>query len=60
MKKLMSKWNGRNYYLIDTKGVYHEVVKMGGGFYRVKYVIGEWLRPIGNPLKKSEFILEEG
>ena len=57
--KLISKWNGKNYYWIDTDGSIHEIVKQGGWFYRTKYVIGEWLRPIGNPLKKADFTLQE-
>lgn len=56
---LISKWNGKNYYGIEKDGSIHEIVKQGGLFYRTRYVIGEWLRSIGNPLKKSEFTLQE-
>ena len=59
MRKLMSKGNGKNYYWQDSKGIIHEVVKMRGMFYRTKYVIGEWLRAIGDPLKSNEFTLVE-
>ena len=53
--QLISKWNGKNFYGIESDWSIHEIVKERGKFYRTKYVIGEWLRPIGNPLKKSEF-----
>lgn len=59
MRELISKWNGRNYYGIDPWGEIHEIVRVRGYFYRCKYVIGEWLRPIWDALKKSEFTLEE-
>jgi hypothetical protein len=54
--KLVSKWNGKNFYGFK-KGEIVEIVKVRGAFYRTKYVIGEWLRPIGDALKKSEFTL---
>ena len=57
--KLISKGNGRNYYWMDEKGNIQEIVKQGGRFYRTKVVIGEWLRPVGNPLKKEEFTLSD-
>jgi len=59
MREIISKWNGKNYYGIDPGGEIHEIVRVRGYFYRCKYVIGEWLRPIGDALKKSEFTLEE-
>ena len=57
MRKLISKWNGKNFYGIDQNWDYHEIVRVRGYFYRCKYVIGEWLRPIWDALKKSEFTL---
>lgn len=59
MITLISKWNGKNYYGLDPKWIYHEIVRIGGLFYRTKFVLGEGLRPIGNPLKHSEFTLVE-
>jgi hypothetical protein len=57
--ELISKGNWKNYYWIDKKTwSIQEIVCKGGYFYKTKYVIGEWLRPIGNPLKKSEFTLK--
>lgn len=44
---------------MDDQWVYHEIVRMGGLFYRTKFVLWEWLRPVGNPLKHSEFTLVE-
>lgn len=52
--KLLSKWNGKNYYGIQSDWSILEVVKISGYFYRAKYVIGEWLRPVGEALKKSD------
>ena len=60
MRKIVSKGNGRNYYWFkaeDEPPV--EIVRVRGYFYRTKYVIGEWLKPIGDALKKSEFTLVE-
>ena len=58
--KLISKGNGRNYYWYEEwKESPIEIVKQGGRFYRTKVVIGEWLRTVGNPLKKEEFTLQE-
>jgi len=57
--QLISKWNGKNYYGIESDWSIHEIVRVRGYFYRCKYVIGEWLRPIGDALKKSEFTLQE-
>lgn len=54
--KLVSKWNGKNYYGIEKWNVV-EIVRLSGYFYRTKYVIGEWLRAVGDALKKSEFSL---
>jgi hypothetical protein len=59
MREIISKWNGKNYYGIDPGGEIHEIVRVRGYFYRTKYVIGEWLKPIGDALKKSEFTLVE-
>ena len=56
---LISKWNGKNYYWLDSDWVYHEIVKVRGLFYRTKYIAGEWLRAIGDPLKQSQFTLVE-
>lgn len=56
--KLMSKGNWKNFYGFE-KGQILEIVKQGGRFYRTKYVIGEWLRTVGDPLKSSEFTLVE-
>lgn len=56
--KIVSKWNGRNYYGYETKKSNPiEVVKSGGRFYRTKFVIGEWLRAVWNPIK--DFTLKE-
>jgi len=58
--KIVSKGNGRNYYWFSSDNEPPvEVVRVRGYFYRCKYVIGEWLRPIGDALKKSEFTLQE-
>ena len=56
--KLISKGNGKNFYWIDGDQIL-EIVKLRGYYYRAKYVIGEWLRPIGDALKKSEFTLSK-
>ena len=56
--KLISKGNWKNYYWIGKDKSIQEIVKKGGYFYKTKYVLGEGLRPIGNPLKKGEFILQ--
>lgn len=53
--KLLSKGNWKNFYGLEEWKDPIEIVKQGGRFYRTKYVIGEWLRPVGNPLKKEEF-----
>lgn len=55
--KLVSKWNGKNYYGIQSDWSILEVVRVSGYFYRTKYVIGEWLRAVGEALKKSEYSL---
>jgi len=52
--KLVSKGNGRNYYGYTKDGV-EEVIKVRGLFYFTKYIIGEWLIPIGQPIRN--FIL---
>lgn len=52
--ELISKWNGRNFYWIEN-GTIVEVIRLRGFFYRTRYIMGEWLRPIGEALKKSEF-----
>jgi hypothetical protein len=57
--QLIEKGNWKNYYWIEADGSIHEIVRVRGYFYRTKYVIGEWLRPIGDALKKSEYSLEE-
>lgn len=58
--KIVSKWNGRNYYGFESEDKPPvEIVRVRGYFYRTKYVIGEWLKPIGDALKKSEFNLVE-
>lgn len=54
--KLISKWNGKNFYGVENGSII-EVVKVSGLFYRTRYIIGEWLRPIGEALKKSDFTL---
>lgn len=54
--KLISKWNGKNFYGVE-KGSIIEVVKVSGLFYRTKYILGEGLRPVGEALKKSEYEL---
>lgn len=54
--KLVSKWNGKNYYWFDGDQIV-EIIRLSGYFYRTKYVIGEWLRAVGDALKKSEFTL---
>ena len=53
--KLVSKWNGKNYYWFNGDQIV-EVIKLGGDYYRLKYKNGS-LIPVGNPLKKSEFTL---
>ena len=55
--KLISKWNGKNFYGIESDWSIHEILKVRERFYRTKYVIGEWLKPIWDALKKSEFTL---
>lgn len=55
--KLISKWNGKNFYGVENDGTLVEVIRIRGLFYRTKFVLGEGLRPIGEALKKSEFIL---
>ena len=57
MLTLISKGNWRNYYGLDSEWVYHEMLRVRGLFYRTKFVLGEGLRPIGDPLKHSEFTL---
>jgi hypothetical protein len=54
--KLVSKWNGKNYYGIENWSVV-EIVRLSGYFYRTKFILGEWLRAVGDALKKSEFTL---
>jgi hypothetical protein len=56
--KLVSKWNGKNYYGIENGSVV-EIVRLSGYFYRTKFILGEWLRAVGDALKKSEFTLVE-
>lgn len=56
--KIISKGNWKNFYGYDKDGI-HEILKVRERFYRCKYVIGEWLRPVGDALKKSEFTLQE-
>lgn len=57
MVKLMSKWNGRNYYgFVQWKSRPVEVVKEGGRFYVAKYTIKHGLTATGNPLKNFTFI----
>ena len=54
---IVSKNNGRNYYgFKTTKSNPEEVVKEGGRFYRTKFVIGEWLRAVWNPIKNFKLI----
>lgn len=54
--KLVSKWNGKNYYGIENWAVV-EIVRISGYFYRTKFILGEGLRAVGDALKKSEFTL---
>ena len=54
--KLISKWNGKNFYGIENWSVI-EVVRIRDYFYRTKFILGEWLRAVGDALKKSEFTL---
>lgn len=56
MLKIMSKGNWRNFYWIakDKKPV--EIVREGGKFYFTKYVIGQWLTAIGDPIKKFSLV----
>ena len=54
--KLISKWNGKNFYGIENWSVI-EVVRIRGCLYRTKFILGEWLRAVGEALKKSEFTL---
>ena len=51
--KLVSKWNGKNFYGFDGDQIL-EIVKLGGGYYRLKYKHGK-LIPVWEALKKSEF-----
>ena len=55
---ITSKGNGKNYYGYDKQGNIHEVVKVGGRFYRAKLVIGEWLRAIWSPLKDFTLVTD--
>lgn len=56
--KIVSKWNGRNFYGYEKwKSDPVEIVKEWGRFYRTKFVIGEWLRAVGNPIK--DFTLKQ-
>lgn len=52
--KLISKWNGRNFYWIEWDQI-SEILKVGESYYRTKYVLGEGLKTVGKALKKSEF-----
>lgn len=57
MVKLMSKWNGRNYYgWKDGDKQPFEVVKEGGRFYVAKYTLKHGLTAMWNPLKNFTFI----
>lgn len=54
--KLISKWNGKNFYGIENWSII-EVVRIRGCFYRTKFILGEWLRAVGEAIKKSDFTL---
>ena len=55
--KLVSKWNWKNFYGFEWDQIL-EIVKLRDYYYRTVYIIGEWLRAVGNPLKKNEYVLE--
>ena len=53
--KLVSKGNWRNFYGIDKWSIF-EVLKVSWNYYRAKYVTGEWLRAVGNPIKRFTLV----
>lgn len=55
---ICSKGDGKNYLGYSPDGTIHNMRKIRGAFYRLKYK-ESWAIPVGDALTKNEFILKE-
>ncbi len=56
---VINKGDGLNYLGHAPDGKVYDLRKSKGGFYRIKWNVDLWVIPVGDPLKKGEFILVE-
>lgn len=56
-RKIVSKWDWKNYLGFAPDGSIHDVRKSLGGFYKIKWHEIHGIIPVGDPIRN--FILKE-